>query len=194
MAKRKGNSYMNITLEQARALLSTHVRTPNLLKHMRATEEFMKALARKFSENEEQWGIAGLLHDIDYEEVKDPKQHSLRGYEILKTAGVDEEICNAVRIHNPEHGILPVTLLDKALLCGETYTGFVVACSLVMPEKKLSQVTVESAMKKFRTKSFAAGANREIMAQSEPLLSLTIEEMLEICLTAMQGIATELGL
>lgn len=175
-------------------LLNEHVKTPNLIKHLLATEALMRGLARKFGEDEEKWGIAGLLHDIDYDETKDPKQHSLKGYEILKVAGVDEEICNAVRAHNPEHGIAPVTLLDKALLTGETYTGFLVACALVMPNKKLAEVSVESAMKKFGSKSFAAGADREIMKQAEPLLGVKVEELMEICLREMQGISKELGL
>ncbi len=183
-----------MTRDQALELLHQHVKTPNLLKHLLATEAFMKGLARKFGEDEDKWGIAGLLHDIDYDETKDPKEHSLKGYEILKNAGIDEEVCNAVKIHNPEHGIKPVTLLDKALYCGETFTGFLVACALVMPNKRLSEVTVDGAMKKFKSKSFAAGADREIMLQCESLLEIKLDEMLGICLRQMQGIAGELGL
>lgn len=180
--------------QEAWELLNKHVKTPNLIKHLLASEALMRGLARKFGEDEEKWGIAGLLHDIDYDETKDPKEHSLKGYEILKNAGVDDEICNAVKIHNPKHGIAPVTQLDKALLCGETYTGFLVACALVQPNKKLSEVSVEGAMKKFGSKSFAAGADREIMKQSEPLLGMKVEEIMDICLKEMQGIADELGL
>lgn len=180
--------------QEAFELLNKHVKTPNLIKHLLATEVLMRGLARKFGEDEEKWGIAGLLHDIDYDETKDPKEHSLKGYEILKAAGVEEEICNAVRAHNPEHGIPPSTVMDKALLCGETYTGFLVACALVMPNKKLAEVSVESAMKKFGSKSFAAGADREIMKQAEPLLGMKVDEMMEICLREMQGIAAALGL
>lgn len=180
--------------KEAWELLNQHVKTANLIKHMLATEALMRGLARKFGEDEEKWGIAGLLHDIDYDETKDPQEHSMKGYEILKAAGVDEEICNAVKIHNPEHGITPVTKLDKALLTGETYTGFLVACALVQPDKKIASVSVESAMKKFGSKSFAAGADREIMKQVEPLLGMKVEEMMEICLKEMQGISNELGL
>lgn len=183
-----------MTREEAFELLKQRVKTPNLIKHMLATEALMRGLASKFGEDEEKWGIAGLLHDIDYDETKDPNEHSLKGYEILKSAGVDEEICNAVKIHNPAHGIPPVTKLDKALLTGETMTGFIVACALVQPNKKLSEVTLESAMKKFKSKSFAAGANRELMMQAESLLGIKLEELVEICLRQMQGIAESLGL
>lgn len=180
--------------EEAVALLNQHVKTPNLIKHMLATEVLMRALARKFGENEEKWGIAGLLHDIDYDETKDPKEHSLKGYEILKSAGVDPEICEAVKIHNPTHGFKPQTLLDKALFCGESMTGFLVACALVMPDKKLASVSLDSAMKKFRTKSFAGGVKREEIMQCEELLGMKVEELMEACLKEMQGISDELGL
>jgi hypothetical protein len=184
-----------MTREQALELLDQHVKNQNLVKHMLATEVLMRGLARKFGEPAEKWGLAGLLHDIDYEETKDrPEEHSLKGYELLKNAGVDLEICEAVKAHNHMHGIEPVTMLDKALFCSEALTGFFVACALVQPDKKLATVTVESALKKFKTKSFAAGANREIILQCEPLLGMKLEELMEICLKEMQGIAGELGL
>jgi putative nucleotidyltransferase with HDIG domain len=149
------------TREEALALLESHVKTPNLIKHMLATEAFMRELARHSGlpdAEQHKWGIAGLLHDIDYDEIKDPDQHSLVGYDILHNLGIDEEICQAVKIHNDHHGIPPQTQLDKALLAGETYTGFVIACAMVQPEKKLATVNPQSAMKKFKSKGFAAGA------------------------------------
>lgn len=182
------------TREEALELLHKHVKNANLIKHMLATEAFMRLLAEKFGEDQHKWGIAGLLHDIDYDEVKDPAQHSLVGYDILKAAGIDDEICNAVKIHNDHHGIEPVTLLDKALQTGETYTGFVTACALVQPDRKLSSVNPESAVKKFGSKSFAAGANREIMKKSQEYIGVPVEEMVGLCLKAMQGISEELGL
>ncbi len=180
--------------DEALKLLHKHVKSPNLIKHMLATEVLMRGLARRFDEDEDTWGIAGLLHDIDYDITKDPKEHSLKGYEMLINAGLPVEICEAVKIHNPAHGIPPATLLDKALLTGETMTGFLVACALVTPDKKLANVNVDSAMKKFKSKSFAAGADRGIMLQCEPLLGMKIEELIEICLREMQKISGELGL
>ena len=91
------------------------------------------------------------------------------------------------------HGIAPVTMLDKALLL-EVYTGFVIACALVQTDKKLDSVTLESAMKKFKTKSFASGANRTLMSRSEKLVGMSVEETLTLCLKQMQGIAGELRL
>lgn len=183
------------TKEEALALVNEHVHTQNLVKHMLATEAFMRGLARKFGEDEHKWGMAGLLHDLDWDSTKDnPDQHSLIAFDMLKQMGVDEEICNAVKIHNDRHGIEPVTMLDKALLAGETYTGFIIACAMVQPDKKLSSVNPESAAKKFKSKSFAAGANRELMSRSQELLGMSVEEMISMCLTEMQGIADELGM
>lgn len=180
--------------EEALELLHSRVHTPNLIKHMLATEAFMQGLAEKFGGDPHRWGIAGLLHDLDWDETKDnPEKHSLIAFEQLSSMGIDPEICNAIKIHNDRHGIPPVTLLDKALLL-EVYTGFVTACALVQPDKKLSSVTVDSAMKKFKTKSFAAGANRQLMSRSDELVGLSVEQTLELCLKCMQGIADELGL
>ncbi len=176
-------------------LLHKHVKTQNLIKHLLATEAFMQTLARKFKQNEHKWGIAGLLHDLDWDQTKDdPKQHSLIAHKMLVDLGIDGEIAEAVKIHNDRHGFEPKSLLDKALYCGEAMTGFITACALVQPDKKLASVSVESALKKFKNKSFAGGANRDIMAKCEPLLGIPLQEMMGLCLEAMQGIAGELGL
>lgn len=183
------------TREEAMELLQQHVHTPNLIKHMVATEAFMRTLAQRFGEDQNIWGIAGLLHDLDWDQTKDnPDEHSLIAFEMLTNLGIDPLIANAVKIHNPRHGIEPSTMLDKALLTGETYTGFITACAMVQPDKKLASVTVESAMKKFKSKSFAAGANREVMGRSQELLGLSVEEMMKLCLSAMQSISEDLGL
>lgn len=130
------------TREEALELLHQHVTTPNLIKHMLATEAFMRGLARKFGENEDKWGIAGLLHDLDYDETKTmPEKHSLIAFDELTALGIDPEICQAIKVHNYMHGLEPQTLLDKALYCGETYTGFITACALVQPEGNWLRLT-----------------------------------------------------
>lgn len=183
------------TREEALALVNEHVHTENLIKHMLATEAFMRGLAKKFGEDEHKWGIAGLLHDLDWDKTKDsPDKHSLIAFDMLTDLGVDPEICQAVKVHNDRHGIEPITMLDKALLAGETYTGFIIACAMVQPDKKLASVSPQSAAKKFKSKSFAAGANREVMARSQALLGMSVEEMIALCLTEMQSISNELGM
>ncbi len=184
-----------MTRDQALALLHQHVQNPNLLKHMLAAEALMKGLARKFGESEDKWGLAGLLHDLDYDELRDkPEQHSLKAYEILKQTDLDPEVCEAIKIHNPLHGLKPETLLDKALYCAESLTGLVVACALVQPDKKLVSLTPESVLKKFKSKSFAAGTKRDLIAQAPELIGINVEGLVEICLTEMQKIAGDLGL
>lgn len=183
------------TREEALKILHDNVKTPNLIKHMLATEAFMKALARKFGEDEHKWGVAGLLHDVDWDKTKDnPDRHSLDACEMLTDLGIHSDICDAIKKHNDRHGIEPETLLEKALYTGETYTGFITACALVQPDKKLASVNLQSAVKKFGNKSFAAGASREIMKKSEELLNISVEEMIKMCLESMQGISGELGL
>src|SRR4051812_37473674 len=108
--------------EEALELLYSHVKTPNLIKHMLATEALMRILAKKFGEDEDVWGVAGLLHDLDWDQTKDdPGKHSLVAYDMLRELGVDERIAHAVKAHNYLHKIPLETMLDKALYAGETY-------------------------------------------------------------------------
>lgn len=184
-----------ISRERALELLHEHVKTPNIVKHLLATEVLMRALAKKFSENEERWSIAGLLHDLDWDYTKPtPEKHGLLSYEMLKNADLDEEMLNAIKIHNYVLGIEPKTLLDKALYCSEMMTGFIVAVTLVRPSKKLADVTVEAIMKKYGEKSFGAGAKREIINKCQEYLGISIEELATTCLKAMQEISDDLGL
>lgn len=184
-----------MTRDQAVALMEKHVQTPNIRKHLLATEALMRALARKFNEDQDRWGIAGLLHDLDWDETKStPEIHGIKSYEYLKDEDIDEEMRHAIKIHNFMIGIEPKTLLEKALFSTEMMTGIVVAAALVQPSKKLADVKLESLLKKYKDKGFAAGARRDIIATVEPKLGLTVEQLAEICLTAMQEIHEDLGL
>jgi len=184
-----------MTREQAFELLKQNIQNQNLIKHSLAVEAIMRALARHFGENPEKWSLVGLLHDIDYEKVKeDLSQHSLVGAKMLEEVGLDKDICQAVKIHNEAHGILPRTLLEKALFVVDPLTGLIVAATLVLPSKKIKDLTVENVLNRFREKSFARGANREIIKKCQELLNLKLEEFIEIGLEAMQGIDQELGL
>jgi putative nucleotidyltransferase with HDIG domain len=176
-------------------LLKENLRNQNLIKHSLAVEAGMKALARHFGEDEEKWAIAGLLHDIDYEKTKgDPNLHSKVGSQILREMGFDHEICDAVLTHNEAHGILPLTRMAKALYCLDPLTGLIVAATLVLPSKKLNDLKVENVLNRFKEKSFAKGANREIIKKCEEYLGLPLEKFVEIVLRAMQEIGDDLGL
>jgi hypothetical protein len=180
--------------EQALKLVKEKIENKNLIKHSLAVETCMKFLAKYFNEDEEKWGLAGLLHDIDYEKTKDnPNLHSLKGAEFLEKLGLEKEIVEAVKTHNEAHGILPETKMAKALYCVDPLTGLIVAATLVLPSKKLNDLTVENVLNRFKEKSFARGAKREIILKCSDI-NLTLEEFIEICLKAMQEISVELGL
>jgi len=152
-------------------------------------------LARHFDEDEEKWALAGLLHDIDYDKVKDDlSQHSLLGSKVLEDLGIDKDICQAVKVHNEAHGIPPQTLMEKALFVTDPLTGLIVAATLVLPSKKLVDLTTENVLNRFKEKAFARGANREIIKKCEELLGLKLEEFVKIGLLAMQKIGAQLAL
>lgn len=154
----------------------------------------MVGLAEHFKENKDQWSLAGLLHDIDYEETKnDPQKHSLIGGEMLEKLGLEKEIVEAVKAHNEIHGLPRETKISKALFCTDPITGLIVAATLVLPNKKLADLTPESVLNRFKEKSFAKGANRDIILSCSEI-SLSLEEFTRISLAAMQKIAAELGL
>ena len=179
---------------EALDLLKQHITTNNLLKHTFAVEAVMKGLARRFQQDEELWGLAGLLHDIDYEETKDDAaRHSLVGGEILEREGLPPAVVYAVKSHNHYHGLERISLMDKALYASDPLTGLIVAGALIRPEKKLAPVDVTFLVNRFHEKSFARGANREQIATCSEL-GLSLEEFIGIGLEAMKGIHKELGL
>lgn len=181
--------------EKALQLIEEYVHNSNLKKHLLAVESLMKFLARKYGEDEEIWGLAGLLHDLDWDITKEtPEKHPLIAVERLKEEKFPEEVIEAIRKHNHLQGLTPESNLEKALYCCEEMTGFVVAVALVMPNKKLSEVTVERILSKFREPSFAKGVNREIILKAEEVLGLSLEELAEITLNSMQEISDQLGL
>lgn len=180
--------------EEALNKIKQYVKNKNLIKHMLATEAIMRALAKKFNEDEEKWGITGLLHDIDYELTeKEPEKHSLLAEEILKNDNLPQEIIEAIKAHNEIHGLPRETLLAKALYVVDPLTGLIVAAALVHPEKKLAPLDVNFILNRFKEKSFARGANREQIKKCEEI-GLTLEEFIDIGLKAMKTISDDLGL
>ncbi len=180
---------------EALSMLNNKVKTLNLIKHCLACGAAMKELAKYFKEDEEKWEIAGLLHDIDYEETKDkPEQHSLMGAEYLQEQNIDKEIVEAVKTHNEIHGFAPETKMAKALFCVDPLTGLIVAATLVLPSKKIKDVTTDNILNRFKEKGFAKGANREIIKQCESFLELSLKEFVDLVLQGMQKIDKKLGL
>ncbi|NMB12637.1 MAG: HDIG domain-containing protein [Firmicutes bacterium] len=178
--------------EEALALVKKHVKTKNLVKHMLAAEAIMRRLACHLGEDQETWGLAGLLHDIDYEETKDdPDRHALAGAKLLESFGVEPAIVQAVLAHadkGPRR-----SSMDKALYATDPLTGLLVAAALVHPDKKLAALDVEFVLNRFRERSFARGADRDIIRSCTDL-DLDLEGFVALGLEAMQGISKELGL
>jgi putative nucleotidyltransferase with HDIG domain len=176
------------------AAIKARVQNENLIKHMLATEAIMRALARRFQQKEDEWGLVGLIHDIDVELTeRDPQNHGKIGADLARQMGASEPICHAVLCHNEVHGVLCETLLDKALFCADPLTGLITAGALVRQDKSLAGLQVDSLKKRFKEKRFAAGASRENIASCERI-GLTLDEFLALGLEAMKGIAPELGL
>ncbi|PLV60358.1 HDIG domain-containing metalloprotein [Thermotoga sp. KOL6] len=181
-----------ITRERALELLKEHVKTKNLVKHCLATEVVMKSLAKVLDEDEEKWGITGLLHDLDYDYTKEnPDEHGLKTVEILKNEDVPEDVINAILAHCGKKE--PETLMEKALYAVDPTTGFIVAAALIRPEKKLEVLDVDFLLRRFKEKAFARGANRDQIKSCEEI-GLSLEKFLEISLEAMKSISSELGL
>jgi putative nucleotidyltransferase with HDIG domain len=183
-----------VTREEALDSIKANIENKNTIKHMLATEAIMRALAKRFGEDEEEWGLTGLLHDIDMELTEgDMSTHSKLGADLARELGASEAMAHAVLCHNEAHGIPRESRLDKALFCADPLTGLITAAALVRPDKKLAGVEVKSLKKKFKEKSFAAGANREQIASCADL-GLELDEFIELGLVAMKGIAPSLGL
>jgi putative nucleotidyltransferase with HDIG domain len=180
--------------QEALESVEANVENQNLIKHMLATEAIMRALARRLGEDEDKWGMAGLLHDIDVELTEgDMNAHSRLGADLVREMGVTEEIAHAILCHNEAHGIPTETLLDKALFCADPLTGLITAGALVMPDKKLASLKPKSVRKRFKEKSFASGANREQIAKCSEL-GIELDDFIELGVAAMQEVAASLGL
>jgi putative nucleotidyltransferase with HDIG domain len=181
--------------DEAWTLLREHVKNPAMLKHCLASEAVMRAAARRLGQDEEEWGLAGLLHDLDVELTGgDMKVHGLKATEMLAARGVAPEIVDAIRMHNETAaGARRSTVFQKALAASETITGLVTATTLVYPDKKLASVKPASVVKRMKEKAFAASVDRDIIRECEAV-GIPLPEFAQLAVTAMLGIAGELGL
>jgi putative nucleotidyltransferase with HDIG domain len=181
--------------EEANKLLLDHVKNPKMLYHSYASEAVMKALARRLGRDEEKWGLAGLLHDIDVEITNaDPKTHALAAVDILRKAGIGEDIIDAIKMHNEMATGMPrTTEFQYALASGETITGLIYATALVYPDKKIKDVKPGSILKRVKQSAFAASVSRETIMECEKA-GIPLQEFAGISLDAMKGVAEQIGL
>lgn len=182
------------TRDEAERILGDWVSNKNLKKHAWAVEAAMRSYAVKFGADPEKWGAVGLLHDFDYEKYPDLKDHPFKGVEWLKEQGFADELTDGILAHTDHANITRDTELKKVIYAVDELTGLVVAVALTRPSKKLADVTVESVMKKWKEKSFAAGVDRQMIAKGAAELGVPLQEHVETVLKAMQGIAYRLGL
>jgi len=189
-----------MTRKQAIDLLHSKIGNQNLRRHCYAVETVMRALARHFGENKDMWGIAGLLHDADYEitKEKNPKEaHTKHTLEWIKKLDAETDVYDAIAAHAwgyVDGAPQPKTEMQWALYCCDELTGLIVAVALVKPDKRLSSVSVDSVMKKWKSLSFAAGVDRKQIEECKPRLGIDLEVFIKIALEAMQGISKDLGL
>jgi len=183
-----------ISRDSAWELLLQRLKNDKLQKHCISVAAVMEGLASHFEKDKDIWWITGLLHDIDYEYIgQDLSQHSLVGAQWLEEAGYPEEIVQAVRVHNEAHGLPIEALMEKSLFIADAISGLIIATALVLPDKKLSAVTSQNVLNRFKEKAFARGAKREDILRCSDI-GLDLESFSEIALRALQSRADELGL
>jgi putative nucleotidyltransferase with HDIG domain len=180
--------------DEALALVREYVKNENLVKHMLSVEAAMRFYAVKFGEDEQKWSLTGLLHDFDWEIHPTLAEHPIAGAPILRERGVPEDIIRAVLSHADHTGIARETRMEKALYACDEVTGLVTAVALVRPSRSLLDLEVSSVKKKWKDKTFAAGANRTEIEKSAAEFGIELWEHVGNVILAMRKIAPDLGL
>lgn len=184
-----------ISHERAVQLLNEHLKTKTTLLHCREVEVIMEALAKHFGENEHEWGLAGLLHDLDCDIEKSiPKNQGITAADILAKEGVSEAVLHAIKAHNEElTGVKRESRLDFALSAADSISGIIYAAALVYPDKKIASVKPSSILKRMKDERFAASVRRDRIKDCEKC-GILLEEFACISLEAMKNISAEIGL
>jgi putative nucleotidyltransferase with HDIG domain len=178
----------------ALALMHEYTGSLALRRHMLAVEAAMRAYARRFGEDEEKWGIVGLLHDFDYERWPDPPDHPLKGAAILAERGYPADVIYAIKSHADYLTDCPrISRLDKTLYACDELSGFITACALVRPER-LTGLQPPSVRKKLKAKGFAANVNRDDITRGAADLGVELDEHIQFVIAALSGIADDIGL
>lgn len=184
---------------EALALMHEYTQSDSLRKHMLAVEAAMRAYAAKFGEDQERWGLTGLIHDFDYERYPNAEHsptegHPAQGVRILRERGWPEDILVAIMGHGTYTGVARETRMAKALFAVDELTGLVTATALVRPSRSVNEVDAKSVKKKMKDKGFARGVNRDDVLLGAQELGVELDEHIQFVVTAMQGVADSLGL
>ncbi|MBE2217525.1 MAG: HDIG domain-containing protein [Ignavibacteria bacterium] len=180
--------------DKALEIVHEFVKNENLRRHMYAVAEAMKQYARKFGEDEDKWAAVGLLHDFDWEIHPTAEEHPIKGSAILRERGYDEEIIRAILSHADYTGVSRDSLMEKTLFAVDELSGFLVACAMVQPSKKIEDVKVESVIKKMKKKEFARNVNRDDIVNGAAGLGVPLEEHIAFVADAIKGISDKMGL
>lgn len=185
--------------EEAWKLLCEYTQSENLRKHALAVEGCVRAYARKNGADEELWGRAALLHDFDYERWPNAEHHAGKGHpaqgsSILREHGYPEEMIHAILAHADYTGVKRESALDRTLFACDELAGFLTACALIKPSKKMADVEAASVKKKLKDKAFARGVSRDDVHKGAEELGIPLDEHIATCIDAMRGMASELGL
>ena len=183
-----------MTRDEAWCLLTEFTLSESLRKHALSVEACLRGYARKFGEDEEMWGVVGLIHDFDYEKYPSAEDHPFKGSEILKDRGVSEEIRRAVLSHANYSGVPRESKLEKTLFACDELAGFITASALVKPNKSLAEVDARSVRKKMKDKAFARSVSRDDIINGAADMGVDLEEHIAFCIEAMRAIASDLGL
>ncbi|MCY0887789.1 MAG: HDIG domain-containing protein [Alicyclobacillaceae bacterium] len=182
------------TRQEALSLLHEYTQSESLLRHAYAVEAVCRAYARQFGESEEWYGLAGLLHDFDYERYPTPEEHTVVGARILEEHGYPPEVIYAIRAHADYNHLERNTLLAKVLFAADEVSGFVMAVTMVRPTRNLAELETKSVLKKLKDKAFARGVHREDVYQGAAELNIPLEQHIDFVIEALRPIAKELGL
>ncbi len=178
----------------ALAIVRKYINSESLFRHMLAVEAAMRFYARYFQQDEEKWGITGLLHDFDWEIHPTYQEHPIAGESIMRDEGVPDDVIHAILSHADHTGIERINLLDKALYACDEVTGLITAVALVRPSHSLFDLESKSVKKKWKDKAFAAGASREEIAKAAEEFGVELWEHVDNVILAMRSIASELDL
>lgn len=180
--------------DEALAVLKEYTHGDSLLKHAYAVEAAMRFYAAHFGEDADRWGVAGLLHDFDYERYPSLDDHPFKGAEILRARGFDAELIDTILSHASYTGVARTTQAQKVLFAVDELCGFVTAVTLVRPSKKIDEVEPSSVKKKLKDKAFARNVSRDDITQGAELIGIPLDVHIQNVITALRGIAPELGL
>lgn len=182
------------TREEALALLQEYTKSESLLRHAYAVEASCRAYAKKYGEDEERFGIAGLLHDFDYEMYPTPAEHTIVGARILEEQGYPDDMIYAIRAHADYNNLERNTTLSKVLFACDEISGFVMAVAMVKPTRNVADVEVKSVKKKLKDKAFAKGVHREDVYKGVEELGVDLDEHIALVIEALTTVAPSLGL